>query len=279
MAKPLVLNRCTSLRNIRDNEEKESAFRGICSMITVNPAGVVQVGRPLQARDVRRALSEFRYFAAEINSLFCVERYAGFQTWSQFFFGLFFPIDNRIPISKLTGPLQSHDQSPDRIRYSPYPFQNSRSLELRAIRLGLAERVWNVFFFLKRCLKWLNVFLFQDFIFFCDAVASWQSPKPDLKQMFYTVSEIIIVFCFLVIWVFCFVLPSEFVKICVADLYVPTMPNSLPTPRKYADSPQLQERSWERKLEEVLWSVSGTLERETISQLRCVVHALVGGHI
>ena len=34
---------CTSLRNIRDNEEKDSAFRGVCSMIVVNPAGVVQV--------------------------------------------------------------------------------------------------------------------------------------------------------------------------------------------------------------------------------------------
>lgn len=35
--------RCTSLRNIRDNEEKDSAFRGICIMIGVNPGGVVQV--------------------------------------------------------------------------------------------------------------------------------------------------------------------------------------------------------------------------------------------
>ncbi|XP_056875152.1 transportin-1 isoform X3 [Takifugu flavidus] len=33
---------CSSLRNIRDNEEKDSAFRGICTMITVNPGGVVQ---------------------------------------------------------------------------------------------------------------------------------------------------------------------------------------------------------------------------------------------
>lgn len=32
---------CSSLRNIRDNEEKDSAFRGICSMIRVNPGGVV----------------------------------------------------------------------------------------------------------------------------------------------------------------------------------------------------------------------------------------------
>lgn len=34
--------RCTSLRNIRDNEEKDSAFRGVCHMISVNPGGVVQ---------------------------------------------------------------------------------------------------------------------------------------------------------------------------------------------------------------------------------------------
>ena len=27
----------------------------------------------------------------------------------------------------------------------------------------------------------------QDFIFFCDAVASWVSPKDDLKEMFYKV--------------------------------------------------------------------------------------------
>ena len=35
-------HRCTSLRNIRDNEEKDSAFRGACTMIGVNPNGVVQ---------------------------------------------------------------------------------------------------------------------------------------------------------------------------------------------------------------------------------------------
>ncbi|KAK9497607.1 hypothetical protein O3M35_004303 [Rhynocoris fuscipes] len=33
---------CTSLRNIRDNEEKDSAFRGMCQMITFNPGGIVQ---------------------------------------------------------------------------------------------------------------------------------------------------------------------------------------------------------------------------------------------
>ncbi|VDN45076.1 unnamed protein product [Gongylonema pulchrum] len=32
---------CLALRNIRDNEEKESAFRGLCNMISLNPAGVL----------------------------------------------------------------------------------------------------------------------------------------------------------------------------------------------------------------------------------------------
>ncbi|KAJ7323739.1 Transportin-1 [Desmophyllum pertusum] len=37
-----TMKMCTSLRNIRDNEEKDSAFRGICNMIGLNPGGVVQ---------------------------------------------------------------------------------------------------------------------------------------------------------------------------------------------------------------------------------------------
>lgn len=28
----------------------------------------------------------------------------------------------------------------------------------------------------------------QDFIFFCDAIASWVNPKQDLKEMFHKVS-------------------------------------------------------------------------------------------
>lgn len=32
---------CITLRNIRDNDEKDSAFRGVCAMIGANPAGVV----------------------------------------------------------------------------------------------------------------------------------------------------------------------------------------------------------------------------------------------
>uniref|UniRef100_A0A183FC99 Retinol dehydrogenase 14 n=1 Tax=Heligmosomoides polygyrus TaxID=6339 RepID=A0A183FC99_HELPZ len=34
---------CFSLRNIRDNAEKESAFRGICYMINLNPSGVINL--------------------------------------------------------------------------------------------------------------------------------------------------------------------------------------------------------------------------------------------
>lgn len=32
---------CLSLRSVRDNDEKDSAFRGICTMVGVNPSGVV----------------------------------------------------------------------------------------------------------------------------------------------------------------------------------------------------------------------------------------------
>lgn len=37
----LTHSRCTSLRHIRDNDEKDSAFRGMCNLISVNPVGVV----------------------------------------------------------------------------------------------------------------------------------------------------------------------------------------------------------------------------------------------
>ena len=89
-------HRCTSLRNIRDNEEKDSAFRGICMMIGVNPGGVVQVGAAGPGGKAR----------------------------------------GPGPAAPHTGPV-----------------------------------------------------LFQDFIFFCDAVASWVSPKDDLRDMFYKVSS------------------------------------------------------------------------------------------
>ena len=34
--------------------------------------------------------------------------------------------------------------------------------------------------------------MFQDFIFFCDAVASWVSPKDDLRDMFYKVRLLVV---------------------------------------------------------------------------------------
>ncbi|XP_045481488.1 transportin-1 isoform X1 [Harmonia axyridis] len=42
MLQQFVRQWCTSLRNIKDNDEKDSAFRGMCQMIQVNPGGVVQ---------------------------------------------------------------------------------------------------------------------------------------------------------------------------------------------------------------------------------------------
>ena len=66
LAVPVV--RCTSLRNIRDNEEKDSAFRGICTMISVNPGGVVQV-RSSGALNVAGRFSFFLKFKRHLTSL------------------------------------------------------------------------------------------------------------------------------------------------------------------------------------------------------------------
>ncbi|EFA10900.2 Importin subunit beta-like Protein [Tribolium castaneum] len=41
MLQQFVRQWCISLRNIRDNEEKDNAFRGMCHMIQLNPGGVV----------------------------------------------------------------------------------------------------------------------------------------------------------------------------------------------------------------------------------------------
>ena len=34
---------CQALHDIRDNEEKDSAFRGLCQLVQVNPAGIWKV--------------------------------------------------------------------------------------------------------------------------------------------------------------------------------------------------------------------------------------------
>ena len=41
--KVFIVPWCKALRSIRDNEEKESAFRGLCEMIKLNPQGVIEV--------------------------------------------------------------------------------------------------------------------------------------------------------------------------------------------------------------------------------------------
>ncbi|CAI4228571.1 unnamed protein product [Auanema sp. JU1783] len=41
MMSHFIRNVCMSLRNCRDNVEKESAFRGLCTMININPQGLI----------------------------------------------------------------------------------------------------------------------------------------------------------------------------------------------------------------------------------------------
>lgn len=36
---------CQALFEIRDNEEKDSAFRGLCTLVQVNPMGIAKVRR------------------------------------------------------------------------------------------------------------------------------------------------------------------------------------------------------------------------------------------
>lgn len=43
-----ALNWCQALYEIRDNEEKDSAFRGFCTLVQSNPAGIAKVrGEPV----------------------------------------------------------------------------------------------------------------------------------------------------------------------------------------------------------------------------------------
>eukprot|EP00054_Salpingoeca_dolichothecata_P020737 m.131371 g.131371 ORF g.131371 m.131371 type:complete len:874 (+) comp23728_c0_seq2:250-2871(+) len=76
---------CISMRNIRDNDEKDSAFRGVCAMIKVNPNAVVQ---------------HFVYFCDALNSwqqpkedlhqtfyeiLHAFKDSVGFDVWNKYF--------------------------------------------------------------------------------------------------------------------------------------------------------------------------------------------------
>lgn len=71
--------------------------------------------------------------------------------------------------------------------------------QILAFLVGHAQKVWLQ---LDRCISkpvWKSVLwlfsaelLLQDFIFFCDAVASWVNPSPDLKDMFLKVRFILL---------------------------------------------------------------------------------------
>lgn len=43
---------CSALAEIKDNDEKDSAFKGICMVIQANPSGVMQVSGPHYASKV-----------------------------------------------------------------------------------------------------------------------------------------------------------------------------------------------------------------------------------
>ena len=45
-----MYNRCNALAEIKDNDEKDSAFRGICMVIQVNPGGLSKVDQLAFAR-------------------------------------------------------------------------------------------------------------------------------------------------------------------------------------------------------------------------------------
>ena len=48
---------CQALYEIRDNEEKDSAFRGLCTLVQTNPAGIAKVSGCNPYRALGRALT------------------------------------------------------------------------------------------------------------------------------------------------------------------------------------------------------------------------------
>lgn len=113
---------------------------------------------------------------------------------------------------------------------------------------------------LARAVPHMGSVTFQDFIFFCDAVASWVSPKDDLRDMFYKVrlqlspdpfpgsgweQSLAIVGKGRVLW------------LCPGP----------PSPLLTTDPPWLQRPSWGGKLAAVLGAVPATAQGEAGSLL------------
>lgn len=93
---------------------------------------------------------------------------------------------------------------------------------------------------------------FQDFIFFCDAVASWVSPKDDLRDMFYKVR---LQFCPNVVSGGSRGEPSGGESPSSSALFWATLPST-------ADSPWLQRPSWRGELAAVLRAVPTAAQGE-----------------
>jgi len=55
-----IKNWCDALAEIKDNEEKDSAFRGICLAIQTNPPGVAEVS-PTKSERILHCLFAIRY--------------------------------------------------------------------------------------------------------------------------------------------------------------------------------------------------------------------------
>lgn len=97
---------------------------------------------------------------------------------------------------------------------------------------------------------------FQDFIFFCDAVASWVSPKDDLRDMFYKVSS----------WEA--VAGGEGAPLGREAAFRRLHAGARLTPRLPADSPRLQRPSWGGELAAVLRAVPASAQGEVGCLLR-----------
>ncbi|KAI4822004.1 hypothetical protein KUCAC02_007572 [Chaenocephalus aceratus] len=207
---------CTSLRNIRDNEEKDSAFRGICVMIGVNPAGVVQdfiffcdaVASWVNPKDdLRDMFYKFMpILGLNLNPEFI--SVCNNATWAigeismqmgaemQPYVGVVLPnlveIINRPNTPKTL--LENTAITIGRLGYvcpqevAPQLQQFIRPwcTSLRNIRDN--EEKDSAFRGICVMIGVNPAGVVQDFIFFCDAVASWVNPKDDLRDMFYKCS-------------------------------------------------------------------------------------------
>ena len=64
---------CQALYEIRDNEEKDSAFRGLCTLVQVNPMGIAKVRR------MSGFVSVFSYGTVYIEFVVVLQRYRALE--------------------------------------------------------------------------------------------------------------------------------------------------------------------------------------------------------